>query len=793
MARRISPTSSPPSSAPVSRNARPPATARPADLETPLGRSGLPGQRALARAGPRLGLHTVRDLLFHLPRDHRDLRVLLTVAQIRRLPDMAPATALLRVDDIARRHVGRGRRLVITEARLSDDTGSITATWFGDRRFIERQLRPGDTALFSGKVKVAGFGPSLSDPEFQREDGREALHAGRMVPVYRLTEGLTPRLLRVATRAALDAFAGAYRETLPPDLRGDLPGLGDAIAQFHYPVDPASLEMARTRLAFEELLALQVGMVARRRGRADQVVPPIALDDRAWQAAIAGVERGIAAGLPPDAQGDRPARATLTGDQRRALDAIRADLASGRPMARLIQGDVGSGKTAVAAVAMALVAAGGHQAALLAPTDLLARQHAATLARLLEPLGHEVVLLSGSASAAERREAREATQTPQRGLLGATRGLIVVGTHALIQEGVAFADLRLAVVDEQHRFGVADREALEAKGVRPHVLLMTATPIPRTLGQVVHADLDVSDIQAAPSGRQSIRTAIRRPEELVVRGDRHDGPLAYLAREVMAGHRGFLIVPLVHPPEPDPDLPPPPGPPPTHVEAAVELVARGWAEAAERAGRPDLPLRLGVVHGQMRAADRDAVMARFRAGELDVLVGTTVLEVGVDVPDATVMIVLDADRFGIAQLHQLRGRVGRGAARSGCILVSAAYPDPAIRDDDLEPAALSVRRRLDALVGSTDGFALAELDLELRREGDLLGLAQSGLPPFRVARLASRADRALSLRARAIAEEVVDATGHLPERLDAFGWELQHGWLRRVGAGDVMAGEELDG
>jgi ATP-dependent DNA helicase RecG len=463
-------------------------------------------------------------------------------------------------------------------------------------------------------------------------------------------------------------------------------------------------------------------------------------------------------------------------------------------MMRLIQGDVGSGKTAVAAVAMAVVAHHGGQSALLAPTDLLARQHAATLGRLLEPLGHDVILMSGSMTAAERREARSLAGAPMpQGTAGRSRGLVFVGTHALIQEGVAFDDLRLAVVDEQHRFGVADREALEAKGTRPHVLLMTATPIPRTLGQILHADLDVSDIRAAPSGRKRVITGIRAPDELVRRRDGHPGPLAYLAGQVAAGDRGFVIVPLVHPPEPDPDVPPPPGPPPTDVTSAVERIEAGWEAACEAARVAGTPLRLAVVHGQMKAADRDAQMARFRSGEIDVLVGTTVLEVGVDVPDATAMIILDAERFGIAQLHQLRGRVGRGTAQSGCVLVSAAYPDPTVRDADLEPASLLVRRRLDALRDSTDGFALAELDFELRREGELLGLQQSGLPPLRVASLGTSGHRALSAEARRHAETLVDDAGHLRADLAELQVELTRGWLRRVGAGDVVAMGELDG
>ncbi|MFN8623939.1 MAG: ATP-dependent DNA helicase RecG [Chloroflexota bacterium] len=762
-------------------------------LDTPIGDSGLPGARTLHKVRDRLGVHTVRELLFHLPKDHRDLRALLSAAELRWVEDRKQVSALLTVEDVVKRRVGRGGGRVLTEARLFDDTGSVKATWWGDRRFIEKYLRPGQTALFSGKVDHGRYGITLLDPEYQVEDGRDALHAGRLVPVYRMTEGLGPKTIRAATRAALDAFATDYPDSLPEDLRGDLPALGWAIDQLHYPADPESRDRARQRLAFEELLALQVGMVARRRLRGVAAVPRIAVSDAEWASAIGGVEQGIAAGLLPAEDGSRPERVSLTDDQRAALTAIRADLASGRPMLRLVQGDVGSGKTAVAAVAMATVAADGHQSALLAPTDLLARQHAATLARLLEPLGHGVVLMVGSATAAEKREARELALAPRRELLGATAGLVFVGTHALIQEAVAFHDLRLAVVDEQHRFGVADREALAAKGTDPHVLLMTATPIPRTLGQVLHADLDVSDIKAAPSGRKEVKTAVRFPDELVRRRNGQQGALAYLASQVAAGNRGFVIVPLVHPMEPDPDLPPPPGPPPTHIEAAVTLVQDGWEAACEAAGVPGTPLRLGIVHGQMRVAERDAVMAAFRAGDLDVVVGTTVLEVGVDIPDATAMIILDADRFGIAQLHQLRGRVGRGRDQAGCVLVSAAYPDPSVPDKELEAPELVVRRRLNALRDSTDGFALADLDLELRGEGRQLGLEQSGLPPLRVASLSNKADRELSVETRRVAEALVDEHGQLPERMAAFREELTRGWLRRVGAGDVLAEDELDG
>jgi len=764
-------------------------------VDTALGESGLPGASVLRRVGPKMSppLGTVRDLLFHLPRGHRDLRVLLTAGQIAELPDKAQASALLTVRRISQRQTHGQRRLQLTTAVLTDESGQVSATWFG-RRFIERQLHEGDTALFSGKVKRRGWEVTLSDPEFQREDGGVALHAGRIVPVYPLTQGLTHKTIRLATRAALDRFAFDYREYLPPAIRGDRLPIGQALDQLHYPDDWSGRDAAELRLAFDELLALQVGMVARKRARAGEDVAPIAVDEATWACCVAGVERGIAAGLQAEADGTRPDRASLTDDQVSALAAVRVDLARRQPMMRLIQGDVGSGKTAVAAVAMAVVADQGHQSALLAPTDLLARQHAATLRRLLEPLGHDVVLMSGSAAAGERREARSLAGAPLPiGTAGMSRGLVFVGTHALIQEGVVFVDLRLAVVDEQHRFGVADREALAAKGVRPHVLLMTATPIPRTLGSILHADLDVSDIRAAPSGRQPVRTGIRTPDELVTRLDGHPGPLAFLAGQVRAGHRGFVIVPLVQPMEPDPDLPPPPGPPPTHVAAAVALIEQGWEAACAAADAVGTPLRLAVVHGQMKVAERDAHMTRFRSGEVDVLVGTTVLEVGVDVPDATAMLILDADRFGIAQLHQLRGRVGRGREASGCVLVSGVYPDPSVPDADLAPDALLVRRRLEALRDSTDGFALADLDLELRGAGQLLGLQQSGLPPLRVASLGKPAHRALSGEARRHAESLLDADGRLRPGLGDLEVELTRGWLRRVGAGDVLGEDELDG
>jgi ATP-dependent DNA helicase RecG len=474
-----------------------------------------------------------------------------------------------------------------------------------------------------------------------------------------------------------------------------------------------------------------------------------------------------------DAPAAEPVR--LTDDQRTALAGIRDDLAAERPMMRLLQGDVGSGKTAVAALALAFVADAGAQAVLLAPTDLLARQHAQTLVDLLQPLGHGVTLLTGSLSAAARRDARALLAAPLDEVVGGgTLGRIAVGTHALLQEGVDFADLRLLVVDEQHRFGVAQREALAAKGSAPHVLLMTATPIPRTLSQIVHADLDVSDLRTPPAGRHDILTAVRHTDELIVRSDGRPGALPLIARELDAGQRAFIVVPLV---EEDAESGA------RSVEEAAAFVLAKWPEALEVAGAGPVTPRLEIVHGQLKAVERDERMERFRRGEVDVLVGTTVLEVGVDVPEATVMLIFDADRFGLAQLHQLRGRVGRGEAASYCVLVSERYPKGRPASDE----EAVVQARLDAVARTQDGFALAELDLEQRREGELLGLHQSGLPPLRVASLARGDHRRLSLRARALAERLVDAEGRLPERYARLAAELSGGWLARVGAGEVLA------
>ncbi|HEX5465158.1 MAG TPA: ATP-dependent DNA helicase RecG [Candidatus Limnocylindrales bacterium] len=761
----------------------PEAAPTPLTPESQLVGSGLVAPTT-ARRLERAGIVSIEDLLFHLPRRYDDLTRPRSLRSLREEPPQEPVSSIVEILDLQVEQTFR-RRVQRTTARLRDASGEGEAIWFG-RRFVERRLRAGQTALLSGRVTVRGWLPRYENPEFGPVDDH-ALHAGRIVPVYRLAGGVSLPALRAAIRAALDAVGTAYPEYLPDEVREAAPGplepIGAALEAAHYPDDFAARDAALRRLAFDELLALQVGMVARDRRRRQATAHPIAVDESRFSGALVSVEatigqavrRRLAAAPDPERQAAAETFvAHLTADQRAAIGAIREDLTDRRPMLRLLQGDVGSGKTAVAALALAFVADAGAQGALLAPTDLLARQHATTLSALLEPLGHSVEVLTGSLPAAARRAALERLATPGAPRTdGLSEGRIVVGTHALVQEGVTFADLALAVIDEQHRFGVAQRDALAGKGPAPHLLLMTATPIPRTLGQVLHADLAVSDLRTPPAGRPPVTTGIRSSDQLTaVAGDPTRGAYPLIVREVAAGSRAFVVVPLV---QDDPA-----GGARAAESFAVEL--GGQLEAAAARAGLDVPPRLaiGVVHGRQRPNERDRVMEAFRAGEVNVLVGTTVLEVGVDVPEATVMVVMDADRFGVAQLHQLRGRVGRGEARSYCILVS----------DSEDPVA---RARLEAVAASQDGFALAEKDLELRDAGELLGLTQSGLPPFRVAGLQRAADREVSLAARALAERLVDRDGTLHPRLVDLAAVLDHGWLARIGAGEILAGSDAEG
>jgi ATP-dependent DNA helicase RecG len=709
-------------------------------LSTPLARSGLTAGATLRRAGIRLGFYDVRDLLFHLPRRYDDLREMRKLGDLMFVADGDVVSAQATVGDVRVEGGFRGRTQR-TIARLEDDTGAIDATWFG-RRFIERRLHVGNTVVVSGKIKHFGRRLTLDNPEFQVLAGEmgetELLHAGRIVPVYPLTAGLTAIRLRTAIREALDKAGHAYPEYLPDKIARaeDLVPIARAIEEAHFPASFPGRDSALRRLAFDELLALQLGMVERRRQRVRDAAPEIHVAgdaDAAVRSAIVGAI-GARVGEVVD----------LTVDQVVAMDALRDDLARPTPMLRLLQGDVGSGKTAVAAYALAATARAGLQGALLAPTDLLARQHLETVSGLLEGLGIGVTLLTGSLKTDVKAKALEAIASGQAS--------VVVGTHALIQDAVSFADLGLVVIDEQHRFGVDQRGALEAKaaGRSPHVLLMTATPIPRTLGQVLYADLDVSDLRTPPAGRVRIRTGVKRPADL-------DGTWHKVREEAALGHRTFVVVPL--------------------IEEGVDEGDGAVAAETEAVRLTALlaPLRVGMVHGRLKPVERDAEMTRFRDGELDVLVGTTVVEVGVDVPAATMMIIQGADRFGLAQLHQLRGRVGRGRIESFCVLVTDSSDETAME-------------RLKAVVDSNDGFALAEKDFELRQEGDVLGLAQSGFPRLRVASLQVAEHRDLAVRARQHAESLLDGDGRLDPHYPALAAELASGWLRRVAAAEPASG-----
>ena len=684
----------------------------------PLKGLNLPGGASLLRGLARLGVTSVAELLLYLPRRYEDRRAITPVGE---LTAGAPATIRARVVDLRVEKTWR-RGVQRTIATLADESGAVDAVWYG-RRFIERRLTPNLEIVASGRVKALGWRVQLEAPEFSPVEGGETVNAGRIVPIYRLTKGVTALSLRRAVRELLDRFGAALTDPLPAEIRArhGLMTLAGAIEEAHWPHEFDQRDAALRRLAFDELLAVQLSLVRRRRRRARGSAPKMLVS----ATERTKIEVAIRSALTVGAAGG--AASEWTSDQETAIDAILADLQGGEPMLRLLQGDVGTGKTAVALVAAAVAAASGWQTALLAPTELLARQHAATAQRLLAPLNVGVELLVGSLSAPERRRVRAAAESGAASLL--------IGTHALFAEATQFSALGLVVVDEQHRFGVEERSQLTAKGEgEPHLLLMTATPIPRTIAQLLYADVASSELRALPAGRQPIRTAIRRSSDL-------EKLWSFVGAEAAAGRGTFVVVPRIGDEDPGEE------PVGEIVGEALERAGESGVEEEAKLLALALPkLRIGVVHGRQRAELRAQNMAVFASGELDVLVGTTVVEVGVDVPRASVMVVLSADRFGLATLHQLRGRVGRGGSEGWCVLVS---------DSEDEVAAA----RLQAIESTRDGFLLAERDVELRGEGDVLGTEQSGLPPLRIAALSRADDRALAVLARADAEELLDSIG----------------------------------
>ena len=613
-----------------------------------------------AEAFARLGLRSLGDLLYFLPRRHDDYR---QVCYIGKLEPGMQATVIGEVEKTGVRLVAGGRRDF--HLTLQDESGQLDAVFFG-QRWLGSQIKPGDQIVLSGHTAEWGSRLQMSGPEWEPLE-TENLHTVGLVPVYALTEGLQQRSLRRMMRDLVDDLTGRLPDYVPEATRErtELADLGWALQQAHFPDGPDHLRHARDRLVFDELLQLQLAVLESRREWQASPADALSISDdqlKALQSVLFSFN--------------------LTASQLRAVADIRADMAAPVPMNRLLQGDVGSGKTAVAALALALTVLAGKQGALIVPLSVLAEQHyrtlSATLARMPGDRRPRVALLTGATPAAERATILEELAS---GALD-----VVIGTHALIQEGVNFHELGLAIIDEQHRFGVQQRKALRGKGRNPHLLMMTATPIPRSLALTIHADLDLTVIDELPPGRKPVQTTIIEP---VAR----ERVFSFVAAELARGRQAFIVHPL--------------------VEESQRIDTRAATQAYEELVQVFFRYRVALLHGRLSATEKDEILASFARGDHDVLVTTSVAEVGVDVPNASVMVIEGANRFGLAQLHQFRGRVGRGEHASTCLLI----PD---RDEE------TANERLEALVNISDGFRLAELDWEQRGPGDLVGTRQSG-------------------------------------------------------------------
>ena len=641
----------------------------------------------------RLGVSTIKDILYLFPRRHNDFS---EVAKINELTPGQEKTVVATVWEARVTSLGRGK-LKATEAVVSDETGNMRVLWIGNP-YIARQLKPNSKVVLSGHVEAFRGQLQLQSPEFEVLDKQESLiHTGRLVPVYPLTEGLAPRRLRGILWQALEQWVPQLGDFLPQATRdrAGLISLSEAIRQTHYPDGIPSLQAAHRRLAFDEFFLLQMA-VQIRRSQWQEVVQgmPISSGDKVLKDFIASLPFG------------------LTGAQQRCMEEIMFDMKRGTPpMNRILQGEVGSGKTVVALAAMLVAAAGGHQASIMVPTEVLAEQHFSTISGLLGGLARPVMdenlftvyldshrdpvsvaLITGSTRGPLKKELQ---QQVSEGKID-----IIIGTHALIQEGVEIPKLALAVTDEQQRFGVSQRAALRQKGtVSPHFLVMSATPIPRTLALTLYGNLDISTIDQLPPGRQRVLTRQVPPE-------RRYQAYSFVRNQVLDGRQAFVIFPL--------------------IEESEAIEARAATEEFQRLSTEVFPdLRLGLLHGRMKPRAKEEAMRRFRDGETDILVSTPVVEVGIDVPNATAMVVEGAHRFGLSQLHQFRGRVGRGAEKSYCLLISE-YSSP------------EAAERLSAVERTHDGFQLAEVDLSMRGPGDYFGTRQSGLPDLKVARLSDQ-------------------------------------------------------
>ena len=688
---------------PTGADAPPPGGRLPFDADTPLSEIRGVGPKTAARLA-QLGLLLVRDLVHYYPRDYLDY------ANLVRISGLEPGRTATIVATVRRSHAfasPRNPNLSILELHLVDCTGKIRVSrFFAGQRFSspgwlktqQRQFPPGATVAVSGLVKETPYGPAFQDPLMEVLESPQAPvrseTIGRLLPVYGLTEGLGADRLRQVVEAVLP-LVRHWPDPLPEAIRRSqgLVTRAEALSWIHAPSNQEQLQASRRRLVFDEFLLLQLGLAQRRRQLSQRPAPPLAL----LPGGEGLVQRFLA--LLPFA---------LTGAQERVLAEIRADLARPQPMARLVQGDVGSGKTVVALASLLTAIEAGCQGALMAPTEVLAEQHYRKLAEWLPQLHVSSALLTGSTPAPRRRGLLEDLVNGQLQLL--------VGTHALLEDPVQFDRLGLVVVDEQHRFGVRQRNRLLAKGLQPHLLTMTATPIPRTLALSLHGDLDVSQIDALPPGRQPIRTHL-------IKASQRQQAYGLIREQVALGQRAYVVLPL--------------------VDESDKLDLRSAVEVHRQLSEEEFPdLRVGLLHGRLNSAEKQAAIGAFASGETQVLVSTTVVEVGVDVPEASVMVIEHAERFGLAQLHQLRGRVGRGAAASHCLLIN-------------DSSNVLARQRLEVLVRSSDGFEIAEMDLRLRGPGQVLGTRQSGLPDLALASLTDDGD-VLEL-ARAVALEITQA------------------------------------
>ena len=640
---------------------------------------------AKAKLFENLNIFTLRDLICHFPRGYEDRTQLVTISQLQ--VDVPACFKAVVMNTPRNAHIRKG--LDMTKVQVADHSGRLNITFFNNK-FAAEQLRYGGEYIFYGAVSGDFVGYNMTNPVFEKPDA-QAVTTRRILPIYPLTAGLTNAAVLKAVRQAL-AVCDPPEEVLPQEIRdayGILPA-EQAYYAIHEPQSMAQAEQAKKRLIFEEFFIFSAGLSLMRAARAEKKIAPYANVDLA----------PFVKGLP----------FALTGAQSRAVEEIRQDMQKGAPMNRLVQGDVGSGKTMVAAAAAYLSAINGKQTALMAPTEILAEQHFASLQKLFEPLGISTALLTGSMPPRQKREVREQIALGQVA--------VTIGTHALLTDATQFSCLGLVIADEQHRFGVAQRGKLSEKGEDPHLLVMSATPIPRTLALLMYGDLEVSILDELPPGRESVDTFLV--------GESYRPRInAFIRKQVAEGHQCFVVCPAVE----------------ENEELGIKA-ATVWAETLQKTVFPDL--RIALLHGQMKGAEKEAAMASFARGEADVLVATTVIEVGVDVPNATLMVIEDADRFGLSQLHQLRGRVGRGKAKSFCILTS----------HNRNPETL---QRLKALCKTTDGFQIAEEDLKLRGPGDFFGSRQSGLPTFRVADLSM--DIATLKQAQQASAQWIDTSG----------------------------------